>query len=250
MESFKLWDDSLNIEVTIDYYKPIQKSSKTAVVVFPGGGYRDLAEHEGAAYACLLNSFGITAFVVNYRVAPHRFPAPLLDARRAMRFVRFYAEKFEIDKNKVFAMGSSAGGHLVALLSTYCGDIREEKDVLSDEDFLPNGQILCYPVISSDEKIFHEGSYRNLLGDLYENKEDYSPELLVSASTPPAFIWHTSQDGAVPCINSYRYAEALWKMNIPCELHVFPVGGHGWGVAPHSPFVNQWTQLLRSWINR
>ena len=102
MESFKLWDDGLNIEVTIDYYKPIQKSSKTAVVVFPGGGYRDLAQHEGEGYACLLNSFGITAFVVNYRVAPHCFPAPLLDARRAMRFVRFHAEKFEIDKGKVY----------------------------------------------------------------------------------------------------------------------------------------------------
>lgn len=250
MDIFKLWDDSLDVDVTIEYYKPIKTASDKAVVVFPGGGYNHLARHEGEGYAHLLNTFGITAFVVNYRVAPNHFPVQLLDARRAMRFVRSKASEFRIDKNKIFAMGSSAGGHLVALLSTYCKDIGEPNDALLKEEFLPNGQILCYSVISSDEKIFHAGSYRNLLGELYGKKEEYSPDLLVNENTPTAFIWHTSNDCVVPCVNSYRYAESLWKKGIECELHVFPDGPHGLGVAPQNPHVSQWWQLLKNWITR
>ena len=97
-------------------------------------------------------------------------------------------------------MGSSAGGYLVALLSTYSNDLGEEKDGLSNESFLQDGQILCYLVISSDEKIYHGGLYRNLLGDLYNDKEKYSPDLLLNASTPTAFIWHTSNYDGVLCI--------------------------------------------------
>ena len=248
MESFKLWEKEIDNEVTIDYYKPLQKSNDVAVVIFPGGGYKLLANHEGEGYAHLLNTFGIASFVVNYRVAPNHFPYPLLDARRAVRFVRANAEKFGINKNKVLVMGSSAGGHLTALLSTYLEDIGEERDELYKEEFLPNGQILCYPVISSDESISHQGSYENLLSGLYKYKEKYSPELLVNSTTPPVFIWHTAEDCVVPCMNSYRYASALWKQNIPCELHVFPEGQHGLGVAPQNPHVAQWMILLNNWL--
>ena len=145
-------------------------------------------------------------------------------------------------------MGSSAGGHLTALLCTYFDDIGEEQDELFKEDFLPNGQILCYPVISSDESISHKGSFKNLLGEKYAEKEKYSPELLVESTTPPAFIWHTAEDNGVPCVNSYRYATALWEQKIPCELHVFPEGAHGLGVAPQLPHVAQWTDLLKNWL--
>ena len=248
MESFKLWERALDNEVTIDYYKPLQKSNDVAVVIFPGGGYKHLANHEGEGYAHLLNAFGITSFVVNYRVAPNYFPCPLLDARRSVRFVRLNAEKFGINKNKVLVMGSSAGGHLTALLCTYLEDIGEEYDELYSEDFLPNGQILCYPVISSDESISHQGSYESLLRELYNDKEKYSPELLVNSTTPPAFIWHTAEDTAVPCVNSYQYASALWKQNISCELHVFPEGRHGLGVAPQNSHVAQWIMLLNHWL--
>ncbi len=250
MKQFALWDESLGTGVTIEYYPPIQKSTDVAVVIFPGGGYRALAKHEGEGYAQLLNTFGITAFVVKYRIFPNHFPAPLLDARRAMRLVRFKAEEFGIDKNKVLAMGSSAGGHLTALLSTYCEDIGEEKDELYQESYLPNGQILCYPVISSDESISHKGSFEKLLGDLYEKRKQYSPELLVNETTPPAFIWHTAEDGGVSCINSYRYAEALAMQKIPVELHIFPHGVHGLGLAPQFPHVAQWATLLRNWIEK
>ena len=248
MEQFKLWGENSQNNVIIEYYPPMQKSTDVAVVVFPGGGYTGLAKHEGEGYARLLNTFGITAFVVYYRVNPNCFPLPLMDARRAMRFVRANAEKFGINKEKVLAMGSSAGGHLTALLSTYLDDIGEKNDELLNEKFLPNGQILCYPVVSSDEAISHRGSFEHLLAERYSEKEKFSPDLLVNSTTPPAFIWHTADDPLVPCVNSYRYATALWKEKISCELHVFPKGRHGLGVAPDSPHVAQWTDLLKNWL--
>ena len=248
MEKFKLWGEDAQNDVEIEFYRPLQKATDVAVVVFPGGGYTHLAEHEGEGYARFLNTLGITAFVCNYRVSPNRFPLPLMDARRAMRFVRANAEKFGINKNKVLAMGSSAGGHLTALLSTYTAEIGEANDELLSEEFLPNGQILCYPVISSDENIFHRGSFENLLGERYAEKEKFRPELLVNSTTPPAFIWHTAEDTLVPCQNSCRYATALWQNKIRCELHIFPTENHGKGLAPSFPHVAQWTDLLKVWL--
>ncbi len=246
-QKFKLWVDS---DVEITYYKAIIKSTDAAVVILPGGGYAMRAPHEGEGYAQLINTFGMDAFVVDYRVAPNRFPIPLLDARRAMRFVRANAEKFGIAKDKILIMGSSAGGHLAALTSSYLEAIDGEGvDEIDNEDFLPNGQILCYPVISSDVTIAHSGSFKNLLGERYEaEKELYSTDTLVSEKTPIAFIWHTSEDGAVNVINSYRYGEALRKNKIPHEMHIFPHGVHGLGVCVNDPYVAEWTQLLRRWL--
>ena len=248
MQIYNLWDEKAQEDVIMEYYEPLKKSSDAAVIIFPGGGYTWLADHEGEGYAQLLNVFGISAFVVKYRVYPNLFPAPLLDARRAIRFVRFHANKFAINKSKVLVMGSSAGGHLAALVSTYLEEIGEPNDALCQESFLPNGQILCYPLISSDESISHKGSYRSLLGDKYENRQDYSPELLISEKTPPAFIWHTANDELVPSENSYRYAEMLTKNGIACELHVFPFGNHGLGIANGDRQVNQWVYLLQNWL--
>lgn len=249
-ERFNLWENSNN-GVTIDVHQPLAGRTGIAVVVFPGGGYRNLADHEGEGYANFLTSFGHTVFVVKYRVAPNCFPLPLLDARRAMRFVRHNAEKFNIDKNKVLAMGSSAGGHLTAFLSTYLDKIDGEGvDEIDNEEFLPNGQILCYPVITSDERFSHQGSYQNLLGDKYDERENFSPERLVCETTPKAFMWHTSEDDTVNVINSYLYASELRKNNIEHELHVYPHKHHGLGTAPKFPYIATWTELLRSWIIR
>lgn len=249
MQSFNLWNK--NTDVTVDYYEPYKKASDVAVIIFPGGAYHHLAAHEGEGYAHMLNTFGISAFVVNYRVSPNLFPLPLLDARRAVRFVRKNASDFKIDKNKVLVMGSSAGGHLAALLSTYLKDIGEPADELLIESFLPNGQILCYPVISSSNPLISAGSYLNLLGEAhFSEKEEFSPELLVSDTTPPAFIWHTSTDLGVPAGNSLVYAQSLISKNISCELHLFPEGDHGLSVASQFPHVAQWTQLLNNWIKR
>ncbi len=245
-QKFKLWED---LDIDITYYPSLQKSTDATVVILPGGGYAMRAPHEGEGYAQFINVLGMDAFVVDYRVAPNRFPLPLLDARRAMRFVRANAEKFGIAKDKVLIMGSSAGGHLSALTSTYLDAIDGEGvDEIDNEDFLPNGQILCYPVISSDETVAHTGSYKNLLDERYPERDKYSPDLLVSERTPIAFIWHTSEDGAVNVINSYRYGEALRKNKIAHEMHIFPHGVHGLGLGQKNIYVSEWTSLLRRWL--
>ena len=246
-QKFKLWDNS---DVEIVYYKSLHKSSNGTVVILPGGGYARCCPHEGENYAQLFNTFGMDAFVVDYRTAPNRFPLPLLDARRAVRFVRANAEKFGVDKDKIAVMGSSAGGHLSALLSTYFDAIDGEGiDEIDNEDFIPDAQILCYPVISSDEAISHQGSYKNLLGEEgYSDRGKFSPDLLVSEKTPKAFIWHTMTDTGVRVSNSYRYAEALYKNGVKNELHVFPVGEHGAALGAHVSYLRVWTELLRKWL--
>lgn len=245
-QNFKLWE---SCDVDITFYPSLVKSTDAAIVIFPGGGYVKRAEHEGEGYAQLINTFGMNAFVVNYRIFPDTFPLPLLDARRAVRFVRHNSESFGISKDKILVMGSSAGGHLAALVSTFSESIDgEHVDATDSENYIPNGQILCYPVIAEDESIAHIGSYKSLLGELYHERKRFSPELLVNDTTPSAFIWHTADDGAVNVLNSYRYAEALAKHNISHEMHIFPHGHHGLGIAASSPHVAQWTQLLRNWL--
>ena len=249
MKEYKLWENSKRDLTAIECYTPSYKASNAAVVILPGGAYANHADYEGVGYAQVFNAYGMTAFVLNYRVAPFRFPQPLLDARRAVRFIRARAEEFGVDKDKILVIGSSAGGHLAALLSTYIEKLDcEGRDDIDKEDYLPNGQILCYPVISSDENIGHLGSYQNLLGDMFNQKEKFSPDKLVGVTTPKAFIWHTSTDKIVNVINSYRYAEALAKNGVSCEMHIFPVGDHGCGVGASVPYVSKWIELLRQWL--
>ena len=247
MKEFTLWEGAESTK--IEWYEPKEKKSDAAVIVFPGGGYVNLCDYEGKDYAEYLNTLGITAFVVYYRRDPNFFPIPLLDARRAVRFVRANAKEFGIASDKIAVMGSSAGGHLCALLSTYTNPIDGEGvDKLDETDYLPNAQILCYPVISSDEAISHKWSYMSLLGEKYPEKENFSPELLVTEKTPKAFIWHTAGDQSVPVENSYRYATALARKGVECELHVFPFGRHGLALCLDDAHVGQWKGLLTSWL--
>lgn len=254
MKTVNLWESTPGMcqEIpTLDIFIPVKKTAKTAVVICPGGGYRERANHEGAGYAEFLNAHGIAAFVCQHRVNPHRFPLPLLDARRAMRYVRFHSEEFDIDKDKVYIMGSSAGGHLAALTSTYHKAIDfEGMDEIDQEDYLPNGQILCYPVISLlDEKIAHYGSGKNLLGEQREALGDaLSPNLIADETAPKAFIWHTFDDGCVNVSNSLQYAARLRQMNVNTELHIYPHGSHGLGLAANTPHVRNWTRDLLEWL--
>ncbi len=250
----QLWENTPGLceEIPqIRYYQPQKAVTDAAVVVFPGGGYGMRAPHEGQAYAEFLEAAGIHTFVVDYRVAPHRFPLPLLDARRAVRWVRAYAAEYGIDKNKIAVMGSSAGGHLAAMLSTYMNPIDHEgADDIDFESFLPNAQILCYPVICAPSSgVAHVGSYDKLLGgsdEVMENALD--PSQNVQVNTPPAFIWHTADDNVVSVVNSYRYATFLREAGVPVEMHVFPNGYHGLGLAPNQPHVAQWSHLLINWL--
>ncbi len=253
-----LWDNTPGMCEEIPMlteYIPDNKTSDAAIVIFPGGGYGMRAEYEGKGYAEFLAENGITAFVVDYRVAPHRFPLPLSDARRAVRTVRFYADKYGIDKNKIAVMGSSAGGHLAALTSTYYEKIDfEGVDDIDKEDFIPNAQILCYPVIKLLGKgISHLGSGQNLLAEKQaEMGEELSPDLIVSEKTPQAFMWHTFDDGAVNVINTLDYAKALKLNGISAECHIFPNGPHGMGLAcgddKASMHVAQWKEDLLKWL--
>lgn len=258
MEIRNLWENTPGMceEIPkITAYIPENKKSDMAIVVFPGGGYGMRADYEGDGYARFLSENGYTAFVVDYRVFPHRFPLPLLDARRAVRLVRANAGKYGIDKKKIGVMGSSAGGHLAALVSTYYEPIEFEGcDDIDKESFLPDFQILCYPVITLLGKgVAHLGSGKNLLGEEHaEMGEELSPNLIAGEKTPPAFIWHTFSDNAVNVKNSLMYAERLRDFKVSTEMHIFPDGWHGLGLSTGddeiSKYVSIWPKLLLRWL--
>ena len=244
----KLWKSDADERLV--YYPAQNKKSGTAVLILPGGGYEILADHEGRGYAEFLNENGYDAFVCYYRVAPDRFPAPLLDARRAMRLIRRNADKFGVSPDHIAVMGSSAGGNLASLLCTCLDKLPgEEDDDLSDLPFLPNAQILCYPVITlADESIVERGSRQNLFGGDLAGARAVSPEFHVTAGTPPAFLWHTADDGCVPVGNSLLYTSALRAHGVPVELHIFPHGYHGLGLAEGDRIVGQWRELMITWL--
>ncbi len=254
MEVINLWDNVPGFEEghhypTLEYYAANNKRGKGTVIICPGGGYVGRASHEGKGYAEFLNKIGLDAFVLEYRVAPSRFPYPLLDARRAVRYVRYNAEKFGIDTCKIAVMGSSAGGHLAALLSTYNGHIDGEGvDNIDEVDYRPNAQILCYPVTDSES---HEGSYRNLLGEDCSNEKkrnSVNPIEISTSDTPPAFIWHTETDPGVKVTSTYKYAMSLRKNNVRVEMHIYPDGGHGLGLAENNSCVRRWSKDLEFWL--
>ncbi len=221
-----------------------------AVIVFPGGGYSHRAQHEGEPIALWLNSIGISAFVLEYRVSPYRYPYPLLDAKRAIRYVRYHAQEWNIDPKKIGILGFSAGGHLAATVGTHfdLGN-SDSDDPIERVSCRPDAMVLCYPVITFVE-FRHDGSMRALLGDnpSPDMIDMLSNESQVTTDTPPAFLWHTANDQAVPVENSLLFAGALSKNKVPFELHIFPDGRHGLGLARENPQVREWTRLCENWL--
>ena len=233
----------------MEYYPAPEKKTEACAVIFPGGAYAFHADHEGRGYAEYLNSLGMDAFVVYYRVAPEHFPKPLLDARRAVRYIRRFYVDFGIDPKRIAVMGSSAGGHLASLVSTYSLPIEGERtDYIDSFPCRPDATILCYPVIQAPEfGPAHSTSFENLCGDVIPFAS-VSTDRLVGPDTPPAFLFHTSTDNGVDVRNSYAYAEALKRNGIPNEVHIFARGGHGGGTFASDPYLNQWTALLKNWF--
>ena len=226
------------------------KDAKTAVVVCPGGAYRGRADYEGNQVGEWLNTIGVTAYVLEYRVAPSKAPAQPSDMQRAIRLAKSLSAKRGI--TRVGVMGFSAGGHLAATLSVHFDfpfyTPRDEIDQLSAR---PDFTVLCYSVIDMGE-YRHDWSRRFLLGNTPEDAEIgfYSPQLHVTAQTPPAFLWHTAQDASVSAINSMLYATALQKNGVPYELHIFPCGPHGKALALDDMYLGQWRKLLKNWLYR
>ena len=225
------------------------------IVVCPGGGYAGRAGHEGEPIARWLNTVGVSACVLDYRVRPYRHPIPLGDAQRAIRTVRHRAKAWRIDPTRVGILGFSAGGHLAGSASTLfdAGDSRAA-DPVDRQSCRPDAAILCYPVLTFGE-FRHDGSMRNLLGPEPDPalRERLSLETSVTAKNPPTFLWHTSDDPVVPVENSLLFAAALRKHKVPFELHVFPHGPHGMGLATSkrgqkAPEVRQWTDLCAVWL--
>ena len=234
------------------YIAPKEKATGAAVMICPGGGYGILAaSHEGSDFAKWFNERGISAFVLKYRLPNekammHQHEVPLMDAMQAMKLIRQHAGKWNIDLNKIGVMGFSAGGHLAATLSTHYN--MGEK---ASEEAKPNFSMLIYPVISLSPELAHGGSRDNLLGP--EKSEElikyYSNEMQVSAKTPPAFLVHAMDDGAVPVENSIEYYLALKKLKIPAEMHLYPVGGHGYGFRTEGKgSLANWPAAMEGWL--
>lgn len=225
----------------------------TAVVVCPGGGYGGLAkDHEGIDVARWLNDIGVTAFVLHYRHAPYRHPVPVNDLKRAMMLIRSKSKSFGIDKNRLGVIGFSAGGHLVSTLATHFdrGDPDADNPV-ERESNRPDFVILGYPVITfTVEPFVHKGSRKNLLGESVDPQlaEALSNEKQVTAETPPAFLFHATNDGPVPPENSILFYEALKPYGVPCELHLFHSGGHGFGLRESTAAGRSWPALCREWM--
>ncbi|MFM7328731.1 MAG: alpha/beta hydrolase, partial [Bacteroidota bacterium] len=226
------------------------KGPVPAVVICPGGGYGINAfKHEGTDVAALLNSWGVAAFVLKYRIPSlktmqNRMTGPLQDAQQAIAVIRSRAAEFGVDPNKVGIMGFSAGGHLASTAATKFG-----KPMVDGADVHPDFQILVYPVISFRDGVGHKGSRDNLLGSdpTSELIDLFSSELQVTSKTPPAFLVHASDDDAVLPENSIRYYQALLKKKVRAELHLYERGGHGFGL--NNPTTrDQWTDRLKNWM--
>lgn len=224
-----------------------------AIVVCPGGGYQSLASnHEGRQVASFLNSLGIAAFVLRYRLGPrYHHPIELGDAQRAIRTLRSHAADWRLDPNRIGIIGFSAGGHLAVSAATHFD--AGEKDAPDAVDRLgsrPDFVVLGYPVISMTESWTHQGSRNNLLGNNPDPElaRSLSGELAVTKETPPTFIFQTNADTTVPAENSVYYYLALRKAGVPAEMHIFEKGPHGVGLANDDPALSEWPRLLANWL--
>ena len=250
--SIWLWPDDHREDFRpwMDPYPVSTDAPRGAVLICPGGGYGGRAYHEGILVAQRFNAAGLHAFVVHYSVAPRRHPQPLRDAARAMRMIRQRAGEWRVDAAHVAICGFSAGGHLAASLGVHhaCEWVAGD-DPVDGLSCRPDGLILCYPVITAGPH-GHQGSFANLLGPDPDPRvlQAMSLETRVDGSTPPAFLWHTVEDGSVPIENSLLFASALRQQRTSFELHLYPHGGHGVGLSDDDDHVATWMDLCCQWL--
>jgi acetyl esterase/lipase len=257
IKDYALWDDkppASSPETTfrpwLERYTLDGDTPRGAVLICPGGGYSMRAPHEAEPVAQAYNDAGYHAFVVQYRVAPHRHPEPLLDAARAIQIIRTRASEWHVDPGHVAVCGFSAGGHLTASLGVhYDLDTLYENGLPDTPPCKPDALILGYPVISAGASR-HASSFNNLLGPdpSTADLDLMSLDKQVTDETPPTFLWHTADDPVVPVENSLQFAMALRRHSVPFELHVYPHGRHGLGLAPEDPHLATWMALSCEWL--
>lgn len=242
----------------IKVYLPSKKNATgQAMLICPGGGYHHLAyDWEGTDIAKFLNSKGIAGIVLKYRLPNSQsvkvsYEAPLQDAQRAIRIIRSRANTWNIDPHKIGVIGFSAGGHLAATLGTHFNNKNSfEEDTIDLLSARPNFMALVYPVITMKGEYAEQGSKTGLLGKNPDPKliNKFSNELQVKADTPPTFIVHATDDSGVPVENSLMFYKALKDKNIPAEIHIYPKGGHGFGLALGRGYLQSWTDRLYDWL--
>lgn len=262
MEPIALWSGPAPLAVasesvdipTITPYRAKGVANAPAILICPGGGYTHLADHEAGPVAEWLNGLGVTAFVLRYRLAPYRFPASLLDGQRAMRWIRYHADEFGVDRERIGVLGFSAGGHLAAMLAR--GEVltppdRDPSDPVDGESSDATLAILAYAVTIMHGPKAH-GIVPNLFGpEPAEELTQYcSLPYLVSSQNPPTFLWHTADDQVVPVSHALQYADALSAFGVAYALHIFETGRHGLGLGTREPSVQAWTALCRDWLHQ
>lgn len=242
-EKWRDKDFLLDISEPRMYAYPASKENNcgTAVLICPGGGYSGVsAVKEGAEIAKWFNELGVSAFVLYYRMPNGHHEIPLKDAQTALSIIQKRAREWKINKNKIGIMGFSAGGHLASTVGTHFR-IKAER---------PAFMLLAYPVVTMNKDLTHNGSRENLLG---KNPSDelvklYSNELQVTKKTPPTFIVHARDDGAVPIANSENLLKALQKNKVPAKLVTYDQGGHGFGMRKKGIPVENWPQEMKAWL--
>jgi len=248
---------------TATVYVPDSSSPTAALVILPGGGYGHLADgHEGVEIAEWAQSMSMAGIVVRYRHRNRGYghPAPMLDAQRAIRLTRAHAKDWNIDPAQVGVIGFSAGGHLATTVLTHFSEQSQRAvgveppsaDDIDRQSSRPDFGIVCYPVVALDNACTHRGSQRNLLGSEPDPKmlKALSNETQVTKETPPCFVWHTAEDKVVPAENSLLFYQALIKAGTDSELHIFPEGRHGIGLAKQTPGAQAWPMLAKQWLTR
>lgn len=237
---------------TITVFQPKENANQAAVIIFPGGGYQVLVtRREGKDVAKVFNQFGITAFVVKYRLPDDKTMkdksiAPLQDAQQAIRFVRQNAQRWNVRPDRIGIMGFSAGGHLAATAGTHF--TTSYADNKQAADLRPDFLILINPLIAFADSLTHKGAERILIGDSPTplQRRFFSNHYHVSASTPPTILIHTNDDSVVSVNHSLEFYQALRRHKVPAEIHIYAKGEHGFLTAP--PF-DEWFGRCLYWMN-
>lgn len=234
---------------------------RPVILMCPGGGYEMTSDREAEPMAMQFLAMGYHVAILRYSVCPVRYPAALLQVAESVLYLKEHADEYHIDPEKIVVQGCSAGGHLAANYGIAWNSPFLTKLMGMENDperLCVAGLLLCYPVITSGGKA-HEESFRNLLGEQYEEKkEELSLENQVTPDTPPTFLWHTATDETVPVENSLYFFQACLQQGVSAELHIYPVGGHGLSLANEETCrangigvqkeCQSWIGLAQTWL--